>query len=851
MYYSDRPREIEAADKVNIVCLDVRDGMFLRTTYQDQINLKTYNPASLPSGNFYFLVHLIDKFNSNLVLNYRNPEDFPESGIKIDDPETWGRGVKDDVFIPELIVKLVTEKRVKILAHNDHINIDDRFTDRWIRWVCHLNPGVNYDDFVFLTPCTGNSRFPVIDNTTWAQAIVNKLLEVPDLLGRARQAIETGQIKKHKFISLNGRPTMHRQIAVTRLFNYRDDGILTFSESLGRSGDQGLEIAGKPDQSIAARYREIQPHFPLSWDIKEKDHYSLAANLEMSDSYINENLDTYLNIVSETRFYNITPVWFSEKTFRAMMFLQPFVVLGAAGLLQALRDRGYQTFGRWINESYDSIDDDVDRCHQALTSAIEFFSTKTQEELSEVIKEMLPVLMHNYHCLIAEYNSSAARITNQLIFFLSDNYEENNSCNPLVYNPRKTQHGITMTPYAVPDFKKVFKPIAYPEGNNSLPDTFYYQLDRALLDISWMKVINTAQFTSVHLNNFYQSLGDVPHEVKLAVVSGRAKFVVYDWGNLNSVSDFQLLVDTIVDGFARDGYTVSQDRFVIVSNIGWQGSKLNFVSFNFWETYYTEKFDQAMPGLTPKIADAIRRKQPRKNKFICLNGQYSNSRLATVTLLSDLQDQGILTLVNSTQPLLAESNHIIDKIAEFGNFSPELAHQFGKELAHQLPWHWDIDLRTDYTNVSWDWAYDTQRLWTLEKEHVDSALDCYLNIITESNYQYNGMVRHTEKVFKAINLLQPFVVIAEPGYLASLQTQGYRTFGRWIDESYDTIGDPLVRIFSAVESAREFIQKDHSELAEILEEMLPVLLHNKKFAQYRQRTAWSRLEIELARTLAR
>ena len=111
------------------------------------------------------------------------------------------------------------------------------------------------------------------------------------------------------------------------------------------------------------------------------------------------------------------------------------------------------------------------------------------------------------------------------------------------------------------------------------------------------------------------------------------------------------------------------------------------------------------------------------------------------------------------------------------------------------------------------------------------------------------MVRHTEKIFKAINLMQPFIIVGELGQLASLQTQGYKTFGSWIDESYDSIEDPQVRIFAATEAAREFISQDTEKLSEILSEMLPVLLHNKKLAQYRQRTVWSRLEIDLARAL--
>jgi hypothetical protein len=137
----------------------------------------------------------------------------------------------------------------------------------------------------------------------------------------------------------------------------------------------------------------------------------------------------------------------------------------------------------------------------------------------------------------------------------------------------------------------------------------------------------------------------------------------------------------------------------------------------------------------------------------------------------------------------------------------------------------------------------------VEPEYVTSAADCYLNIITEANYQANGMLRHTEKVFKAINLMQPFVIVGELGQLASLQTQGYKTFGSWIDESYDSIEDPQVRIFAATVAAREFISQYKAKLSAVLAEMLPVLLHNKKLAQYRQRTVWSRLEIDLARAL--
>jgi len=845
LYFSDRPREIETAAKVNIVCLEIKEGMFLRTTYQDNLNVSVFDPDKIPDGNFFFLIHYMDKFNPHIVLDYRSPEDHPHTKVVLEDPETWGPTVLAEATIPDAIVDLIIKKRVKILGHNDHVNVDDRYTHSWIDWICSRYPGIQPDDFVFLMPSTGRSRLCTIDNTPWGLDIVRQLLG-QDLFERARSSIVNCAHRKNKFISLNARPQLHRQLAVTRLFDFKDQGRLTYYETLGRNSVNGIESTKEIHESVNERYLQIRDHFPLIWDINNTDEYSSAANLQMSKEYIDENLSTYLNIVSETRFHNTNPVWFSEKTFRPMMFLQPFIILGQAKSLQALRDRGFKTFGQWINEDYDNIVEEADRMHAALDSAIAFFEDKEPQELSNILLEMLPVLMHNYFHAIEEYNGSSIRIVNRLLSTLN-NQEETTAINSLVYNASKLQHGISMLPYAIPDFNKVFRAVPYLD-HNQLPELFYFQLDRGLMDIAW---ITAQQLDHGRLSDFKDSVRDIPVSVCQAVQQGSAKFIIYDWGNLQTVDEFTLLINTLLQEFSIQGHSFSEKDFVIVSGSSWQSSSLNFVSFNFWETYFTQKFDRACPGFTKQVANNVRSKSLRKKKFICLNGQYLVSRLATVTLLSDLRDQGILTLVDSCAPLLCPPGNMDQELASFGKFSPELAHQFGKELRGTLPWHWDVDLRVDYSHVSWAWAYDVQRIWTVEKDHVDSAVDCYLNVVTEANYQYNGMVRHTEKIFKAINLLQPFVVIGEPGQLSSLQTLGYKTFNRWIDESYDCIEDPSVRVFAAVESAREFIQKDPEELSEILNEMLPTLLHNKKLAQYRQRTTWSRLEVDLACTLAK
>ena len=51
----------------------------------------------------------------------------------------------------------------------------------------------------------------------------------------------------------------------------------------------------------------------------------------------------------------------------------------------------------------------------------------------------------------------------------------------------------------------------------------------------------------------------------------------------------------------------------------------------------------------------------------------------------------------------------------------------------------------------------------------------------------------TEKIYKSLMLGHPFIAYGSPGYLAQLQAMGFQTFGKWIDESYDSVKWPLER----------------------------------------------------------
>ena len=69
--------------------------------------------------------------------------------------------------------------------------------------------------------------------------------------------------------------------------------------------------------------------------------------------------DAYFNFVIESQLTG--PVRLTEKVFKAIKNCQPFVIAGACGSIQQLREMGYRTFDHVVDHSYDSIEDTTQR----------------------------------------------------------------------------------------------------------------------------------------------------------------------------------------------------------------------------------------------------------------------------------------------------------------------------------------------------------------------------------------------------------------------------------------------------------------------------------------------------------
>jgi len=125
---------------------------------------------------------------------------------------------------------------------------------------------------------------------------------------------------------------------------------------------------------------------------------------------------SYCNLVLETLFDadQSGGTFITEKTYKCIKFGQPFVIIGPAGSLQALRSAGYRTFDTVIDNDYDNIKDNTKRW-AAIKKTINEIS---QQDLHQWYVRCLPDLAHN-QLIFAQTQTPSLQ---KLVAFLTANW---------------------------------------------------------------------------------------------------------------------------------------------------------------------------------------------------------------------------------------------------------------------------------------------------------------------------------------------------------------------------------------------------------------------------------------------
>ena len=137
----------------------------------------------------------------------------------------------------------------------------------------------------------------------------------------------------------------------------------------------------------------VEPHLGTKWP---DDQHKLEANLK--DAYY----DSFISIVNETRFAQPTAN-LSEKVFTAMWFQRPFLIVGPPYSLEYLKKLGFVTWDKWIDESYDTIEDHTQRMMKIL-DVINTINDTDQGKLCIMLDEMSKFLKRNQKLVTRFYN---------------------------------------------------------------------------------------------------------------------------------------------------------------------------------------------------------------------------------------------------------------------------------------------------------------------------------------------------------------------------------------------------------------------------------------------------------------
>lgn len=219
-------------------------------------------------------------------------------------------------------------------------------------------------------------------------------------------------------------------------------------------------------------------------------------------------------------------------------------------------------------------------------------------------------------------------------------------------------------------------------------------------------------------------------------------------------------------------------------------------------TFVDDWYQIAMTAITiPRNADPHRR---RDRHFVCLNRVPKEHRLMTLAHLwqAGHWDKSYVSL--SEWPLM---ENYWDNVADL---SVGLTY-----LRHAAPIVCDTD----------NWQDDYEFMYLSSRPYID---DSYISLVTESVYYHEQIIFFTEKTWKPIIYEQPFLMIGAAHTLAELRRRGFRTFAPHLDETYDTITDPILRWQTIMREVDRLAAMSLDEMHELYEMMLPICRHNRQ-----------------------
>jgi hypothetical protein len=199
--------------------------------------------------------------------------------------------------------------------------------------------------------------------------------------------------------------------------------------------------------------------------------------------------------------------------------------------------------------------------------------------------------------------------------------------------------------------------------------------------------------------------------------------------------------------------------------------------------------------------------------FIMYNNLVAKDRSYRLGIVADIlsrgiRDQGLISLPLKDAyhgPIL---NEVFDKASNLS--------MHHKKMVLQTICKLDTPLTIDSNSVNGTYS---------AKINLADCQRAFWHVVPETNF-YHKKLHLTEKIFKPIVSYRPFILASYAGNLKYLRSYGFKTFGDFIDESYDEETDNTKRMTMIVDEVEKLCKLSIVEQQEMFAAMTPVLEHN-------------------------
>jgi dimeric dUTPase (all-alpha-NTP-PPase superfamily) len=357
------------------------------------VHLKT--DGSFPETNFYYVD---DAFNTafftwDVWSKKYNIDNIPTEEkyvypIHIDCVNFWnGKYLSTPLDIPFKVLDDIKNNRARIIFNmvkeGQGFIHDNRITliKNQIKFLGLTNKHVFYMDSNIKTPShLRSSKIKGLYYPYWES--YNRPLD-SDKIDQIVKNISLKIDRKYKFLSFNRRAADFRIALIQQLFDLgiNKNSILTCGLPVSIT-NYSIKFS-----SVSEQIKKII--LPITYDIED-----LVSNNPLEVNF-DAHLNSYINICCETFFdEDNTRLFFSEKIFKSIIALQPFILLGQYNSLHQLRQHGYKTFHPIINEDYDNEVNELKRFNMIINE-VKRLNSMSNSELSEMMIQLLPILTHN------------------------------------------------------------------------------------------------------------------------------------------------------------------------------------------------------------------------------------------------------------------------------------------------------------------------------------------------------------------------------------------------------------------------------------------------------------------------